>query len=134
MTAGRRRGAGFTLIELMVTIAILAVVVSIALPSYRSHVLRSQRSDAMATLATYQAILERCYAQTYAYNATSCTAVPIFPQTSPQGYYTINAVLAASTYTLTAAANPGQADDTACATMTVNQANVRTPAGTCWNP
>jgi type IV pilus assembly protein PilE len=138
----RRRGAiGFTLIELVIVIAIVAVLTAIALPSYRNYVLRSHRSDALSTLTQDQAIFERCYAQNYNYSGT-CAALPTFPQTSPQGYYSIAITgPTATTYTLTATPQNAQAADTPCATITIDQANQKTgldSSGTaqsaCWNP
>ena len=56
----------------------------------------------MSTLTADQTIIERCYAQSFSYQA-ACAALPTFPQTTPQGYYTITvANLAATTYTFTA--------------------------------
>ncbi len=124
----------------MVTLAILAVLVAVALPSYLSYVLRSHRSDAMATLAQDQAILERCYAQNYAYSAACLT----LPASSPQGYYSIAMApdsLTPSTYKLTATPTGSQAADTTCALIAIDQANTKTAFDannvaqpSCWNP
>ena len=126
---------GFTLIELLIVIVVVSIITVITYPSYRTWVLKSHRSDAMATLLQDQTILERCYAQTFSYNQ-ACASLPAFPQTSPQGYYVITLLnLTATTYTLTATATGTQAIDTTCSTMSLNQSLQKTatqPA--CWNP
>lgn len=126
---------GFTMIELMIVMIIVALLLSIAIPSYRSWVLKSHRADAMATLSQDQVILERCFAQSFSY-ATACAALPVFPQTSPQGYYSI--ILSnqtATTYTLTATAIGTQALDTNCLTFSVDQTGLKTATQqSCWTP
>lgn len=132
---------GFTLIELMVTVAIVAVLATIALPTYRSAMLRAHRSDALATLAQNQAIFERCYALNFVYNG-SCPALESFPQTTPQGFYSIALTHStASAYTLTATPVGLQANDADCASISLDQANQRTALNqngayqaSCWNP
>jgi type IV pilus assembly protein PilE len=126
---------GFSLLELLIALVIIGILVSITYPSYLNYLYQSRRTDAMTTLSQTQMILERCYSQNFSYNA-ACTALPTFPLTSPQSFYTITlSNLGASTYTLTAVPRGAQATDTTCATMTVNQANVKTGTNTvCWNP
>jgi type IV pilus assembly protein PilE len=132
---------GFTLLELLITMVILGILLSLAYPAYRSYLLKSRRSDALVSLSQNQLILERCYSQNFAYNV-ACGALPTFPQISQQGFYSIAiSNTGATTYTLTATPRGTQVKDTTCATMTVNQANVKTATDsggsaqtTCWNP
>jgi len=129
--------SGFSLIELMVVIVIVGIIARVAYPSYLSSVQTTRRSDALTSLSQNQVTMERCFAQNFSYSA-ACTAMPTFPATSPQGYYSIAiSTQTATTYTLTATpvSTGPQAGDTACASMSVNQANVKTGTSTtCWNP
>lgn len=135
MTLQKIPTKGFTLIELLIVLVVIAILTTIAYPSYRTWILKSHRSDAMAILSQDQAIIERCYAQTFTYNG-ACASLPTFPQTSPQGFYNITLTnRTATTYTLTAAATGTQTLDTECINMSTNQANQRTATqAACWNP
>ena len=136
-----RRVRGFTLIELMITVAILGIILAIALPSYSAYIRKSRRADAMASLSQAQTNLERCYAANFTYAEPPCAAPPA---ASSKGYYAIARVSPASsatTYTLTATATGAQAADTTCASMSIDQANqmsaldaaaVAQPS--CWTP
>lgn len=132
---------GFTFVEILIALVILGILSIIAYPSYMEYVQKSRRTDAQAILSQDQLIMERCYSQNFSYSA-ACVARPAFPQVTPAGYYTINiSNLTATTYTLTATPLGPQLKDTTCATMSVNQANVKTAADSgatsqseCWNP
>lgn len=136
--AGSRLAAGFTLIELMITVVIIGILASIALPSYTSYVVKTRRAEAMSELTKAQTVIERCYGANFTY-VGACS--PATPTTTPNGFYIITASSAATTYTFTATAAGPQAGDTTCATMTIDQANQKlafdasaTAQTVCWNP
>lgn len=128
--------SGFTLVELMITVAIVGILVSIAVPSYRSYILKSRRAEAMAELTKSQTIIERCYAANFTYAGT-CS--PAASTATPNGFYNITSASSAVTYTFTATAAGAQAADTTCTTMSVDQANQKlafdaavTAQPSCW--
>jgi type IV pilus assembly protein PilE len=138
---------GVTLIELMIVIVIVAVLASIAVPSYRSYVLRSHRVDAKTALLNLAAAQEKFYVQnnTYATNSQLTTAPPSglgLSATTERGWYTIaiaNGANAAG-FSATATATGSQTADDDCATFTINQLGQKTATKSgggastvCWN-
>ena len=129
-----KKNKGFTLIELMIVVAIIGILAAIAYPSYMDSVRKSNRSDGKAALSDIAQRLERCYTTFSAYNSDSCGVVDDVDDgiTSPEGYYTVTADLDATTYTLTAtAAKAPQDSDTGCDVLTLDNVGVRGPAA-CW--
>ena len=127
--------SGFTLIELMIVVAIVGILAAIAYPAYTSQVRKTQRSDAKAALLAAAQSLERCYTE---YNSYTNAACPALSATSPEGYYAIadDVARTASTYTLKATPITGAVvGDTECAKFTLNNKGVQAslPAGNqCW--
>ncbi|MDN6856349.1 type IV pilin protein [Pseudomonas sp. CAN2814] len=143
-----RNQYGFTLIELMVTAAIVAILAAVAYPSYQSYILRGNRAEGQAMLNDAAARQERYYAQNYAYvtsaadlgklgmrNTTgtgSSTSIA-----SDTGKYALS-VSGTNTYTLTATPQGVQAKDTKCGNLTLDAAGTKGVSATgasvndCW--
>lgn len=152
MTAGRhmsfndpKRTRGVTLIELMIVIVVVAILASIAVPSYRNYILRTNRTEGRAALLRVQVAQEKFFLQnnTYAGNAILATAPPAglgIATTTESGHYTVAVAPGASgtiatSYQATVTAAGGQTQDTAaCLTLTINDQGTRTPleSSGCW--
>ena len=131
---------GFTLVELMITVAIVAILAMIAVPSYTQYVRRANRTDATKTITLNAQALERCYSQTFLY--TNCPGAPVGAVPSPQGHYTVtitipDPLVLAPSFSITAVpVSPSQLADAPCQSFTLNTAGAQgaTPGGnqTCW--
>lgn len=131
------KSRGMTLIELMVVVAIVAILASIAVPSYRQYVLRSNRAEAKAALLNLAAAQEKFYLQNNTYTEELTDAPPDglgLPDTTESGFYDIEIDDADDEgFTATATAAGGQAQDTRCATFSIDQAGARTATtADCW--
>ena len=151
MKHARPGQAGFTLIELMIVVVVVAILAALAFPQYRDYVVRSNRAVAKSLLVQVADRQEQFFTdrKTYAADMTDLgyPAVDntIFvdrggnPTAADPGDALFQIVLSnatATTFTLTATPRNAQAaDDTKCTAMAVNQAGQRTstPAGSdCW--
>jgi type IV pilus assembly protein PilE len=123
---------GFTLIELMIVVAVIGILAAIAYPSYQDSLRKSRRADAYTSLLSLQMDQEKYRANNTTYAADIATLGS--SATSDEGYYTIAITASsASGFTATASAVTGtsQAGDTGCGTITINQ-NGKAGALGCW--
>lgn len=148
MAYARRRIRGFTLIELMVAVAIVGILAAIAVPAFNEQLRKSRRSEAVQTLSDIMLKEEKWRSN----HATYGTLTEVGgAATSPSGYYTIDApalpggncpgtttaVSSANSFSFRATAANGQAGDTKCATMTLTNTcgtvtKTSTGGGQCW--
>lgn len=91
----------FTLIELMIVIAVIGILAAIAYPSYIRYVERTQFNDGQAGLMIAAQELERCYVTSMEYDGCTVTAL------SPEGFYSISATTSGQTYVLCAQGETG---------------------------
>ena len=125
-------GRGFTLIELMIALVVVAILAAIALPSYRDQMRRSVRGQAQAFL-TEMASRQQQYLVDKRGYAPSVPALGMAAPATVAGAFTIAVAPAVGpppAFVITATASGDQAKD-ACAVMTIDNAGNRTPA-TCW--
>jgi len=126
---------GFTLIELMIVVAVIGILASIAYPSYQEYVLRAKRGDAKAALLSVQLAEEKYRANNVSYGTLA--QLGLGAMVSSDGYYdiTIPTTPTAAAYSITATPKSPHAD-AKCATLVIDQDGVKTAFGTdaanCW--
>lgn len=127
--------SGFTLIELMITVAILAILLSIAIPNYSNYLLRAKRSEGRSTLMDVIARQERFYSDNQRY-ANSLSDIGLNSAISENGYYTITVSSTTPFQAAIATATPkAPFVDAECGALSITTANVRSSGGgtDCWS-
>ena len=138
-----KQSAGFTLVELMVTVAVLGILASIAWPSYQQYVRKARHAEAKAALLENAQFLERNFTQSHRYHTDAQqnpVQLPVIQTPrDASAVYAITLVATATTYQLKATPVAGAAmegDD--CGTFVLNQLGQKAlegatlPVGSCW--
>lgn len=137
-----RPSAGFTLIEVIIAVAIIGILSAVALPSYRSHLIRGALTDGINGLATMRAQMERHFLDNRSYATVGSFVPPCDASTSAAsrtfGSFVVTCAggdaPTATAFVLRATGATGS--NVAGFVYTVNQADVRTttaPSGSGWN-
>lgn len=137
-----RRSLGFTLIELMITVAIIGILSAIAYPSYQDYVKQARRADAQASLMELAQFMERHYTSKGGYLAEGQTgSAPSLPFTSSPkdggtAAYKLSLAKGVTAQTYTVQAEPvGSMSGDTCGTLTIDHRGKKGSAGDmkkCW--
>lgn len=139
-----RKSQGFSLIELLIVLTIVAILASIAIPNYRQHIVRARRDDAKAALVDLATRLEQFYVSHHSYaKATigSGTDTDVLANFfSPEHFYQLKIIKQTETrFIIEASPIKNQAKaDTQCASFRLNELGEQSVTGAsdskaCWN-
>ncbi len=134
--------SGFTLIELMITVAIIGILAAIAYPSYREYIARGQRTEAKTAILEDVQFLERNFTEANRYDEDSAGADTVLPiNSAPRegtASYSVTATLTQTAFTVTATPiTGGRMDGDACGALSINHLGQKAATGTlgrdsCW--
>jgi type IV pilus assembly protein PilE len=97
-----RGASGFTLVEVMVTVAVVGILASLAYPAYSDYMLRGRVADATQALTAMQARLEQHYQDNHTYLSTTAVASPCAASTKVKSFMLACPTLQAGRYTIQA--------------------------------
>ena len=129
--------SGFTVVELMIVIAIVGILAAISMSFYGNYITDANRTDGRMALTETATSLEKCKSMYSAYNNANCNVA--FPVISDDGLYSVaTTAISPSAFSLTATPVAGgyQAGDTDCLTLTLTSTGIESGTGAnitkCW--
>jgi len=129
-----RAATGFTLIEVMIVVAIIGILAAIALPAYGDYIKRGKIIEATSGLADIRVKMEQYYQDNRSYVSAGTTCGATMPTTSSSGpnkFFTFTCTGAAQTYTATANGSGTGADGTMAGfSYTITESNTKATTGT----
>jgi len=130
------RARGFTLVEVIITVAIVAILVAVALPTYRDHMRKSRRAEAQAYLMAVASRQQQFLLDTRGYAANLATVGIAAPTNVAAAYDLAVATVAGPPPTFRVTATPKATTDQVqerCGTLAIDQTGAKTAAlATCW--
>lgn len=139
MSSNARRMGGFTLVELMIVVGIIAILAAIAYPSYSAHVTKTRRGAAAACAVESAHFMERYHTTNLSYEGAVLPGTACMTELADFYVIRLAAPATAGAFVVEAVPQGAQAtNDTLCGTISVNQAGTQTESGAassaaqCW--
>lgn len=136
-----KKPKGFSLLELMIVVVVVAILSAVAYPSYQAHIAASRRAEARAVLMEAAQYMEREFTLTGDYGSASLASAGLstLPREGGSAYYQLAVSVSASgaLFTLSATPTGGMSEDN-CGVLVLDQTGQQTVSGAsltaadCW--